>query len=127
MSSHIDPEDLKYNAQANDPPAQDEYGDQHNDQHNGQHNGQHGGGRPGGEHGGRYGDGYGRPHPYPYPYYAPPAPPFACPAGTGAYTVQPGDSLYAIATRYGVAPESVIAANPGVDFNYLQVGQIICL
>ena len=65
-------------------------------------------------------------YPYPAPYQAPYYP-SACPAGTSAYTVQPGDSLYTISSRYGIAPESIVAANPSVNFNYLQAGQIICL
>jgi FOG: LysM repeat len=134
VSSHIDPEDLKYYVKANDPPPQNEHGGQHG----GQHGGRPGGGQ-GGEHrggGGRYGDrDRGRyrgrprpyPYPYPYPYYGPPPAVGACPAGTAAYTVQPGDSLYAISSRYGIPPEEVVASNPGVDFNFLQVGQILCI
>jgi LysM repeat protein len=65
-----------------------------------------------------------RPHnPYGYPYETPPG---ACPAGT--YIIEPGDSLYIIATRFGISIGTIVAANPNINFNYpLQVGQVICL
>jgi peptidoglycan endopeptidase LytF len=60
-----------------------------------------------------------------YPYYAPPV---ACPSGATPYTVQPGDSLYSIASRFGVSVDIITATNPYVNFGIpLQVGQIICL
>lgn len=45
--------------------------------------------------------------------------------GYDVYTVQPGDTFYAIARRYGTDPEAVIAANPGADPQSLQVGRRI--
>jgi peptidoglycan DL-endopeptidase LytF len=60
-----------------------------------------------------------------YPYYAPPV---ACPSGATPYTVQPGDSLYSIASRFGFSVDIITATNPYVNFGIpLQVGQIICL
>ncbi|MGE5590901.1 MAG: LysM peptidoglycan-binding domain-containing protein [Bacillota bacterium] len=41
------------------------------------------------------------------------------------YTVQPGDTLYNLATRYGVTVESILEVNPGVDPENLQVGRIL--
>jgi LysM repeat protein len=42
--------------------------------------------------------------------------------------VQPGDSLYAIASRYALSVDEIIAANPYIDFNLpLRIGQMICL
>ncbi len=62
-------------------------------------------------------------HPYYRPYY-----PTACPAGTTPYSIQPGESLYSIASRFGVSVDAVIAANPYVNFGIpLQIGQVICL
>jgi LysM repeat protein len=54
---------------------------------------------------------------------APPAPP--CPGGT--YTIRPGDTFFSLARRFGTTVEALLAANPGVDPDRLQVGQVICL
>ena len=78
---------------------------------------------------------YRRPYRYyrPYgPYYRPypPYPPYAgtCPAGASPYTVQPGDTLYNIASRFGVSVDAIIATNPYVNFGLaLQVGQLVCI
>jgi peptidoglycan endopeptidase LytF len=51
-----------------------------------------------------------------------------CQWGTTPYYVQPGDSLYAIASRYALSVDEIIAANPYIDFNLpLRIGQMICL
>lgn len=52
--------------------------------------------------------------------------------GTGAcsgfhYTVQPGDTYYHLAQRFGVTVAAIEQANPGVNPNSLQIGQIICI
>jgi len=39
------------------------------------------------------------------------------------YTVQPGDRLTTIAARFGMPPGLIAEANPGVDLNWLRVGQ----
>lgn len=52
-----------------------------------------------------------------------PAPP--CPGDT--YTIRPGDTFFSIARRFGTTVDALIAANPGVDPDRLQVGQVICL
>lgn len=39
------------------------------------------------------------------------------------YVVQPGDSITTIAARFGMPPGLIAEANPGIDFNQLQVGQ----
>jgi peptidoglycan endopeptidase LytF len=60
-----------------------------------------------------------------YPYYPSPV---ACPAGATPYAVQPGDSLYNIASRFGVSVDAIIAINPYINFGIpLQIGQVICL
>ncbi|MEA4883963.1 MAG: LysM domain-containing protein [Clostridia bacterium] len=43
------------------------------------------------------------------------------------YVVQPGDTYYLIARRYGTTVDALIRANPGVDPNRLYVGQRICV
>lgn len=43
------------------------------------------------------------------------------------YVIQPGDTYYLIAARYGVTVDALIRANPGVDPNRLMVGQRICV
>jgi FOG: LysM repeat len=71
---------------------------------------------------GPYGPYY-RPYPPYYPPYA-----GACPAGARPYTVQPGDSLYNIAARFGVSVDTIIASNPNVNFGLaLPVGQFLCI
>lgn len=55
---------------------------------------------------------------------APPAPP--CPPGAViTHVVQPGDTFYKLARRYGTTVEAIMRANPGVDPMNLQVGQTI--
>ena len=43
------------------------------------------------------------------------------------YTIRPGDTYFLLAQRFGTTVEALIAANPGVDPNNLQVGQVICI
>lgn len=55
----------------------------------------------------------------------PPPPP--CPRGF-IYTVQPGDSLFSIAQRFGVSLPSLICANPQIaNPNVIFPGQQICV
>ena len=42
-----------------------------------------------------------------------------------AYQVQPGDTLSAIAARYGITVENILALNPGVEPEALQVGNVL--
>ncbi len=50
-----------------------------------------------------------------------------CPPGTQRYTIQSGDTCYAIARRFGTTVVAVQAANPGLNCNTLMVGQKICV
>ncbi|MCF6464492.1 LysM peptidoglycan-binding domain-containing protein [Clostridium sp. Cult2] len=50
-----------------------------------------------------------------------------CPAGSFAYTIKSGDTLYALARKYNTTVEAIIEINPGIDPNNLQIGQIICI
>ncbi len=43
------------------------------------------------------------------------------------YTIQPGDTYFILAQRFGVTVSAITAANPGVDPNRLVVGQQICI
>lgn len=45
----------------------------------------------------------------------------------GSYTVQPGDTISAIAARFGVSTESLIAANAIANADLLQVGQLLLI
>ena len=58
------------------------------------------------------------------PQMAPPTPP--CPNGF-LYTIRAGDTLFALSQRFNVSVEAIIRANPGIDPNNLQIGQVICI
>lgn len=49
--------------------------------------------------------------------------------GPGAmqYTIQPGDTLWDLANEYQTTVEDILDANPGIDPDNLQVGQVIAL
>lgn len=50
-----------------------------------------------------------------------------CPMGSFAYTIRSGDTFFVLASRFNTTVEAIMAINPGVDPNRLQVGQIICI
>lgn len=50
-----------------------------------------------------------------------------CPSGSFAYTIKVGDTLYLLAIRYNTTVAAIMAINPGLDPNNLQVGQVICI
>lgn len=50
-----------------------------------------------------------------------------CPPGQSARVIQPRDTLYGIAQTYHVSVDAIIRANPGIDPNYLAIGQRICI
>lgn len=54
-------------------------------------------------------------------------PPTGCPAGTTPYTIRAGDTFFALARRFNTTVEAIQAANPGVNPNNLQIGQVICI
>lgn len=54
-------------------------------------------------------------------------PPVTCPSGTTPYTIRAGDTFYNIARRQNISLDALLAANPGVDPDRLQIGQVICL
>jgi LysM repeat protein len=55
----------------------------------------------------------------------PSATPVPAAAGPRTYTVKQGDWLYKIAREQGVEPQALIAANPGINPNLLQPGQVL--
>ncbi|NMB46481.1 MAG: LysM peptidoglycan-binding domain-containing protein, partial [Firmicutes bacterium] len=55
-----------------------------------------------------------------------PTPPPGCPNGF-LYTIQAGDTFFRLAQRFGTTVAAIQAANPGVDPNNLQIGQVICI
>lgn len=50
-----------------------------------------------------------------------------CPPDHTVKIIQPGDTLYKIAQAYNVSISSIVSSNPGIDPNYLAVGQRICI
>lgn len=50
-----------------------------------------------------------------------------CPSGYTSYTIQAGDTFYRLASRYGIGLEALLAANPGVNPDRLQIGQRVCV
>jgi lysozyme len=54
-----------------------------------------------------------------------PAPQPVTPPPSVTYTVKPGDSLYAIAVKYGTTVQAIAAANNISNPNLIQVGQIL--
>ena len=50
----------------------------------------------------------------------------ACPEGN-YYNIRPGDTLNEIAQRFNVSLDDLIEANPGIDPNALNIGQVICV
>ena len=59
----------------------------------------------------------------PIPQAQPTATKAATVACTSPYTVQKGDWIYKIARACNLTPQSIIAANPGINPNRLEVGQ----
>lgn len=55
-----------------------------------------------------------------------PSVPGPCPGGF-VYSIRAGDTFFSLARRFGTTVEALIAVNPGVDPDRLQVGQVICL
>lgn len=53
-----------------------------------------------------------------------PTPP--CPNGF-LYTIRPGDNYFSLSQQFGISVDSLIRANPGIDPDRLQIGQIICI
>ncbi|MBE3599505.1 MAG: LysM peptidoglycan-binding domain-containing protein [Limnochordaceae bacterium] len=52
----------------------------------------------------------------------------SCPPGFRTYTVQPGDSMFSIARRFGITLDALIAANPQIpNPNVLFPGDVLCV
>ncbi|TJX67263.1 LysM peptidoglycan-binding domain-containing protein [Soehngenia saccharolytica] len=50
-----------------------------------------------------------------------------CPTGSFPYTIKAGDTLYLLAIRYNTTVSAIMAINPGINPNNLQIGQVICI
>ncbi len=55
------------------------------------------------------------------------APPPVCPPNSFSYTIRAGDTLFLLAQRFGVTPQSILDLNPSILPDSLRVGQIICI
>ncbi|MFZ5973784.1 MAG: LysM peptidoglycan-binding domain-containing protein [Bacillota bacterium] len=51
----------------------------------------------------------------------------SCPPGFVRYQLKQGDTLYRLAQSYSTTVHDIRNANPGIDPDYLRVGQIICV
>lgn len=51
----------------------------------------------------------------------------SCPIGTSPYEIKRGEILAAIATKFNITVESILAANPGIVPERLSIGQVICI
>ena len=49
-----------------------------------------------------------------------------CPNGF-LYTIRAGDTFFTLAQRFGTTVQAIQQANPGVNPNNLQIGQVICI
>lgn len=57
-----------------------------------------------------------------------PGQPFPEPCRNGTpYVIKSGDNFYAIARRFGVSLDALLAANPGINPDHLRIGQQICI
>lgn len=54
-------------------------------------------------------------------------PPGKCPVGTFPHTIKSGENFYILANRYNVSLDAILKANPGVNPNALQIGQVVCI
>ncbi|NLN15289.1 MAG: LysM peptidoglycan-binding domain-containing protein, partial [Tissierellia bacterium] len=50
-----------------------------------------------------------------------------CPSGSFSYTIKAGDTLWQLARTYNTTVDAILAINPGINPNNLQVGQKICI
>lgn len=57
----------------------------------------------------------------------PGAAPRECPSGSSSYVIRSGDTLYVLAQRFGTTVAAIVALNPGINPNALQVGETICI
>ncbi len=53
--------------------------------------------------------------------------PDQCPPNTFSYTIKKGDTVYSLAQKYNTAVAAIVSANPGININNLQVGEVICI
>ncbi|MEM7538640.1 MAG: LysM peptidoglycan-binding domain-containing M23 family metallopeptidase, partial [Chloroflexota bacterium] len=54
-------------------------------------------------------------------------PTIASAQGVGSYTIQPGDTLFVIAQRFGISMESLVEFNNIENVNLIQVGQVLLI
>ena len=54
-------------------------------------------------------------------------PPVTCPPGYRVHIVNAGETMFTLARRYGVSVQSIINANPGINPNFILIGQRLCI
>lgn len=50
-----------------------------------------------------------------------------CPPGSFSYVIRSGDTFYNLAQRFNTTVNAILAANPRVNPNALQIGQTVCI
>lgn len=50
-----------------------------------------------------------------------------CPVGTTPHVIARGDTFYTLAIRFNTSVNAIKRANPNVNPNNLQIGQIVCI
>jgi len=53
-------------------------------------------------------------------------PPGPCPGGF-PYVIRSGDTIFALAQRFGTTVDAILRANPGIVPERLRIGQVICI
>lgn len=53
--------------------------------------------------------------------------PAICSYGTIAHIIKRGDTLYKLSLQYNVTVDNIVKANPGINPDNLNIGEVICI